>query len=336
MSPEQSVGSDLDERSDIWSLGVVAYEALTGRKPFEGASVGAITIAIHGPLPRISTVCPDLPPALDEWFARACAQLPEDRFVSVRAAADAFIEAATGSAPLEPPIESTWAPPKAAPSPAFRSVSSSAPHSVGPVVHSVQPLSASLAARGAELRAATVAAGLVMATAAALMISIVIHRSPTPEQSSVAAIATAPPHLASAPPPNERTDRIEPALATVTPALVVPEASPPPPAIVSPPRVAARPATPARAIVKHANTAAKDAGVEVAERGTPRDDDDLARLRNASARRVDSAPQPPATASTPTAVPTAAAPTTAAPPMTAAPPTSAPAAPEPVPSPPSP
>src|ERR1043166_3488724 len=57
MSPEQSIGaSDIDERSDIWSLGVVAFEALTGRKPFDGSSVSAIALAIHGPLPKMTDI----------------------------------------------------------------------------------------------------------------------------------------------------------------------------------------------------------------------------------------------------------------------------------------
>jgi serine/threonine protein kinase len=68
MSPEQALGRDVDARSDIWSLGVVIYEMLTSRVPFEGVSRSHIIVAItdREPLP-LSQVAPDLPQAL-EWI----------------------------------------------------------------------------------------------------------------------------------------------------------------------------------------------------------------------------------------------------------------------------
>jgi hypothetical protein len=97
MSPEQIVGDkDTDARTDIWSLGVVAYEAMTGKRPFEGSTVGAITLAIHTATRRITDHLPDAPVALDEWFAKACARDVKERFQTPREAAQALL-VATGT-----------------------------------------------------------------------------------------------------------------------------------------------------------------------------------------------------------------------------------------------
>jgi serine/threonine protein kinase len=99
MSPEQTTGSrTVDHRTDVWSLGVVAFEALTGKRPFEGGTVGGLAVKIcHGPMPKPSEVAPSLPPALDDWFLKACAREVEARFATAQELAAAFGSAVGGS-----------------------------------------------------------------------------------------------------------------------------------------------------------------------------------------------------------------------------------------------
>jgi serine/threonine-protein kinase len=84
MSPEHLVSANnVDDRTDIWALGVVAYWALTGALPFRGESPGAIYAAIqqrHFTL--VSELRPDLPVALDDWFARVLSRDVESRIQS--------------------------------------------------------------------------------------------------------------------------------------------------------------------------------------------------------------------------------------------------------------
>jgi serine/threonine-protein kinase len=99
MSPEQIVGAKtLDHRTDLWSLGVVAFQALTGVRPFTGETQGAVLLAVcTGEIPKPSTLNAELTPALDAWFAKACARDPDKRFHSARVMA-AALEEAVGSA----------------------------------------------------------------------------------------------------------------------------------------------------------------------------------------------------------------------------------------------
>src|SRR5262249_21366244 len=105
MSPEQILGEgEVDPRTDIWALGVVAFESLTGTRPSDGATVGAVTLAIHSVQPVPSALVPTLPVAVDEWFRRACARYPNQRFGSAREAAQALLAAVDGVAPPSEPL----------------------------------------------------------------------------------------------------------------------------------------------------------------------------------------------------------------------------------------
>ena len=83
ISPEQLEAEGVDRRSDLWSVGVVLYELLTGRHPFAGESAGAVMNAILRRDPeRPTTIDPDLPAGYDHLLARALAKERDDRFDS--------------------------------------------------------------------------------------------------------------------------------------------------------------------------------------------------------------------------------------------------------------
>jgi serine/threonine-protein kinase len=100
MSPEQVRGLELDPRSDLWSLAVVAYEIVTGKRPFWGKNLGDLMVAICSERPpAASAICPALGTGLDEFFARALARPLTERFQTAREFAEAFrrVAAAQGA-----------------------------------------------------------------------------------------------------------------------------------------------------------------------------------------------------------------------------------------------
>jgi serine/threonine protein kinase len=89
MSPEQVIGKSIDARSDIFSLGVVLYEALTGVAPFDGDNVNAIMYAtVNTTPPPPSSHNRHIPAMLDLIVAKAMAKLLEDRYQTIKELAD--------------------------------------------------------------------------------------------------------------------------------------------------------------------------------------------------------------------------------------------------------
>src|SRR5690606_19657571 len=83
---------------DLWALGVVAYHCLTGAVPFSGETLASLCVAIaNGSFDPPTQRRPELLPAVDAWFARALAKVPDERFESAKEMAQTFAAALGGS-----------------------------------------------------------------------------------------------------------------------------------------------------------------------------------------------------------------------------------------------
>ncbi len=105
MSPEQAQGiKAVDHRSDLWSLGVIVFQALTGRLPFESEALGDLLVKIIvAPQPMPSQYVQDLPQSFDEWWTKALQRDPSHRFQSAKELAEE-LRASLG---LGPPFHTT-------------------------------------------------------------------------------------------------------------------------------------------------------------------------------------------------------------------------------------
>ena len=95
MSPEQMRGLTVDHRSDLYSLGMVTFNMLTGRTALSAEEFGDIVLETWTqPLVDVQRVAPWIPKAIDAWVKRACARDPGDRFQTADEMMAAFAEAA--------------------------------------------------------------------------------------------------------------------------------------------------------------------------------------------------------------------------------------------------
>jgi len=136
MSPEQAQGNKtVDARSDLWALGVIVFECLTGRRPFYSEGLGDLVLQICVRDIAVPSTVADVPPGFDAWFARAVERDPDKRFQTAREMTDALREALGVAEPrdgLTPPPESAFSVPVALPVSSSGSVPSVGSVSPGP------------------------------------------------------------------------------------------------------------------------------------------------------------------------------------------------------------
>ena len=109
LSPEQARGKPLDGRSDLWSLAVILFRALTGRRPFDGDDIGDLIVRIcTDPVPQVSQLCPELGVELDAFFDRAFQRVPDERFQGAKEMSTAFAAALQMLTRRNPEDSSRW------------------------------------------------------------------------------------------------------------------------------------------------------------------------------------------------------------------------------------
>jgi serine/threonine-protein kinase len=100
MAPEQWYGREVDVRTDLYALAVMAYELLTGDLPFTGDTPPVLMYQhLNEPPPPLRQARPDLPTSLEQVLLKGIAKRPEDRFQSAAAFANAFREGLRGKPP---------------------------------------------------------------------------------------------------------------------------------------------------------------------------------------------------------------------------------------------
>jgi len=106
MAPEQGMGHIGDERADIYSLGAVLYQLVTGHLPFEADTpLGTVLKHINAPLAPPTDLVPDLPPSIEAVIMRALAKDPDKRYQTARELADDLERALAGDTVEPPPSE---------------------------------------------------------------------------------------------------------------------------------------------------------------------------------------------------------------------------------------
>jgi hypothetical protein len=105
MAPEQGLGRPVDARADVYALGVVLYELVTGRRPYQADTPMAVLFKhLSEPLPPPRRYAPDLPEAVERLLFKALAKDPQDRYADMAAFAQALEALLRLAAPAPAPF----------------------------------------------------------------------------------------------------------------------------------------------------------------------------------------------------------------------------------------
>lgn len=213
MSPEQALGNkSIDFHADLWSMAIMAFECLVGRRPFDGDALGVLIVQICAkPIPIPSKMA-SVPVGFDGWFAKAASRDPAGRFPSAKTMADALRDLLLAdNLRMTPPPPGGFA--AAATSAGGSGVSTAYQRTHMAVVSAIVNPGKRRPARGTLFAGALLLSALVIA---GLFVALRGSASPTP----IAKPASTSDHTAPTAAPTTSSPEALPATAVVTPSAV--------------------------------------------------------------------------------------------------------------------